>query len=82
MKTILDLLPYTLLILALSLILLIDINRRQIRQILDPIETIANELDDNIVNDKESKLLEQPVYDELIPFINIIRRKNDTIKNM
>lgn len=80
LKTILDLLPYTLLILALSLILLIDINRRQIRQILDPIETIANELDDNIVNDKESKLLEQPVYDELIPFINIIRRKNDTIK--
>ena len=77
LKTILDLLPYTLLILALSLILLIDINRRQIRQILDP---IANELDDNIVNDKESKLLEQPVYDELIPFINIIRRKNDTIK--
>ena len=73
LKTILDLLPYTLLILALSLILLIDINRRQIRQILDPIETIANELDDNIVNDKESKLLEQPV-------INIIRRKNDTIK--
>lgn len=80
LKTILDLLPYTLLILALSLILLIDINRRQIRQILDPIETIANELDDNIVNDKESKLLEQPVYDELIPFINIIRRKNETIK--
>ena len=80
LKTILDLLPYTLLILALSLILLIDINRRQIRQILDPIETIANELDDNIVNDKESKLLEQPVYNELIPFINIIRRKNDTIK--
>ena len=78
LKTILDLLPYTLLILALSLILLIDINRRQIRQILDPIETIANELDDNIVNDKESKLLEQPVYDELIPFINIIRRKNET----
>ncbi len=79
-RTVLDILPYTLLILAITLIFLIDINKRQVRRILDPIESIANELDGNIVNDKESTLLEKPAYDELVPFVNIIKHKNDTIK--